>query len=49
MPAEFIGPSASEPITPAFTRYALPLLGGALPRYTWLPERESPAPKRPNE
>jgi 6-phosphofructokinase 1 len=37
MPAEFIGPSAAEPTTAAFARYALPLLGGPLPRYAWLP------------
>ena len=38
LPAEFIGPSADQPTTPAFAVYALPLLGGALPRYTWLGE-----------
>jgi ATP-dependent phosphofructokinase / diphosphate-dependent phosphofructokinase len=39
MPANFIGPGAAEPITAAFSAYALPLLGGPLPHYTWLPER----------
>jgi 6-phosphofructokinase 1 len=39
MPAEFVGPSAFEPTTAAFTRYASPLLGGPLPRYTWLRDR----------
>jgi hypothetical protein len=33
MPPEFLGPSAAEPTTAAFTTYALPLLGGPLPNY----------------
>ena len=39
MPPEFLGPGAAMPTTEAFASYALPLLGGPLPRYTWLPER----------
>ncbi len=41
LPPEFVGPSAADPITPAFARYARPLLGGPLPQYTWLPEGAS--------
>jgi ATP-dependent phosphofructokinase / diphosphate-dependent phosphofructokinase len=41
LPTEFVGPSAAEPTTPAFPTYALPLLGGPLPRYTWLPEHRA--------
>ena len=36
LPPEFMGPSASEPITPAFAAYATPLLGGLLPDYVRL-------------
>jgi 6-phosphofructokinase len=49
MPPAFLGPSASEPITPAFTCYAQPLLGGPLPRYTWLPESQISATEWPAE
>jgi len=38
MPPEFIGDHAARPVTAAFVAYAQPLLGGPLPRYTWLPE-----------
>jgi 6-phosphofructokinase len=36
LPAEYMGPSPTEPITDAFRAYATPLLGGPLPEYARL-------------